>query len=243
MSVLHEEHFYILNEMGFQFRKDTGLTVDNWVNLLIGKTSASRSDTIVPEGVIDKIECSGFWLTHAVVDDFEGDFYVKPFDHQQLCGFLPYSIHENALRFVAINRHTGALSIFADSVWPILTLSLFEEFGTWSALHSAMSETQHAIEACDLALSLTDNDHHTLTHYSSLVDKVVYLLSEKKCPLHIYSALMTLFPNACPGTPFFEADLSSLKRSLSSRGDICIDGYNEYVVVLGHDKIKQCGVA
>ena len=103
MSVLHEEHFYILSEMGFQFRHDTGLTVDNWVSLLIGKVSAIRSDTIVPEGVIDKVERSGF---------------------------LPFPVHENALRFVAINRHTGALSIFADSVWPILTLSLFEEFGT-----------------------------------------------------------------------------------------------------------------
>ena len=54
---------------------------------------------------------------------------------------------------------------------------------------------------------------------------------------------MTLFPNARPGTPFFDASINSLKRSLSSRSDICIDGYNEYVVVLGHEKLKQWGVA
>jgi hypothetical protein len=243
VSVLHEEHFYILSEMGFQFRHDTGLTVDNWVSLLIGKVSAIRSDTIVPEGVIEKVERSGFLLTHAVVEDFEGDFYIKAFNHQQLCGFLPFPVHENALRFVAINRHTGALSIFADSVWPILTLSLFEEFGTWSALLSAMTEAEQAIEAGDLALSLSQKDQLALTRYNSLVDKVVYLLGEKKCPLHIYSALMTLFPNARPGTPFFDASINSLKRSLSSRSDICIDGYNDYVVVLGHEKLKQWGVA
>ena len=129
------------------------------MSLLIGKVSATRSDTIVPEGVIDKIEYGGF---------------------------LPFPVHENALRFVAINRHTGALSIFADSVWPILTLSLFEEFGTWSALLSAMTEAEQAIEAGDLALSLSQKDQLALTRYNSLVDKVVYLLGEKKCPLHIY---------------------------------------------------------
>ncbi len=225
-------HQFMLNELELQLNPSLSSTVQNWFSLLHTKSPADCIDTTVPKAVLMTLASSGFKLTHATVEYYPGDYYVAPFDHQQLSGFLPFTPHESALRMILINRHTGTLHILADSAWPIVSLCLYNEFTTWTTLVNVLIENtgEAPINASTLAIDLTPDEQLEINSIVDPIAKLRYLTDHISNGIHLYAVIMTFYPGANPGTPFFQTKLEAITHAVRNSQHFDIADYNPNVI-------------
>ena len=232
MNTLNDMHQFMFNELELKLNQALSSTVQNWFTLLQTKSPADYIDTTVPKTVLMTLASSGFKLTHASVEYYPGDYYVAPFDHQQLSGFLPFAPPESALRMVLINRHTGTLHILADSAWPIVSLCLYNEFTTWTALVNVLVEKagEPTIKASSLAIDLTPGERMEIDSVHDPIAKLRYLTNHIGNAIHLYAVIMTFYPGASPGTPFFQTKLEAITHAVRNSQHFDIADYNPNVI-------------
>lgn len=246
MTPLNDIQLFMLEELQLDFDLSQPLTLTNWQSTLEAKSPSDCIATILPPAILMNLAENGFTLCTACVDFFSGDFYVKSFDHQQLNSFLPYPLPVESLRMVMVNRHTGTLTILSDSAWPLLTVSLYDDFGTWSALINLLYKPNSAlppVTAESMAIELTEEERYQLETRSGLLPRLLWLVQHIDKPIHRFTAIMTLFPTSTPGTPFFTMNLNALSKGIATSNLLTFDDYNPNVIIKSIVDIKTEGAA
>ncbi|MCP3865856.1 hypothetical protein [Pseudoalteromonas sp.] len=244
MHALIDTQLFMLKELMLTLDLSKTLTLSNWHKALKAKLPSDCISTVVPPAILMKLAESDFTLCDACVDFFSGDFYIKPFAHQQLNHYLPYQLPVDALRMIMVNRHTGTLTILAESAWPLLTVSLFDDFETWSAVINSLSTPNSALPPItnkSLAFDLPAQERLNLDKHHGLLPRLQWLMAHINQPVHRYTVLLTLFPTMSLGTPFFTTKLKALSNAIATSPLFAFDDYNPDVIIKTNAEIMTSG--